>query len=578
MILLKLRRPFLLDTRFGPYTAPFTWYARLTYISYSQPSRYDSSYDMEAPTINETNTDIGSVYVSNVQYTSVASTVLMAAQEESYYWDVTNQVLYIHTNHNKRMVAADFDSLEIRGYSTDHVVYDTNDIEFLPFLSSQTSITQKADRLVYDKMAFVNNSAQLDNKTGEFDDTVDTPTPGADVNILYLSTADFNAGSRVFTPLYTGYVAQDNISLTKYGVKIQDKRAQYNINIPATEFDSTTYPNIDTDVEGKTIPEGYGDIIGAPAYCTDGTGTGNVDYKYCTDGTSITTVYVKTDDAWNTVTPVSTDPTNGELVLSAADARDDNDNPKEVKVDARFRDIDDPGDMMVDMIERYLGVYYNNTTFNTTQWESEDDYLADVYLYMGEQKKFFEYIEILQKSSDYGFMFFIDGSGRFSIKVDDINRAVSSTYQAICNISDETPSKRDFTQYATTVKTIYSVDQESGIGSSVLVDTYKDDTFDTYRYTQELTYTSGLKTSAAATDKGDLIALDYSVARNEITFELDEIVAEEIYNVISIDTAVYSKGVKIRDYLGTRTIKISGVKWDFSQERTVITGFDITDI
>ena len=98
-----------------------------------------------------------------------------------------NQLIYVHPDHSKRLTASDFDSLEVRGYSSTTVFYDDNDIEFKPYLNSTTTIKQIADRLVYSKMSLPVNNVGLNNLDGEYDDIIDNPTPGADANVLYLS-------------------------------------------------------------------------------------------------------------------------------------------------------------------------------------------------------------------------------------------------------------------------------------------------------------------------------------------------------------------------------------------------------
>lgn len=579
MTIIKLRRPFLLPAIFLPY-GPFAWSAKLAYPSYTQPSRYDSSYDFTEPFLNETETDIGNVYVDNEEYVELTSTALVLATEKSWYFDFAAQILYIHISHDRRMTSSDFDSLEIRGYSSDYVFYDSNDIEFLPYLQSSTTITKSADRLVYNKMGLVKNRAVLDNTDGEFDDIDADPTPGADANVLYISEADRKSGSRILTPIYTGYVSADGLSLERARLQIQDKRAQYNEDIPSTVINSTDYPNA-SDSLGELIPEGYGDITGAPAICVnDSITSGNVEYKYASDGTSITTVYVKDDNGvWQSKTPVSTDPTNGEYVLSATDARTTS-GVRESKVDCRLRAYDNPADIMQDMITRYLGIQYRPDTFNTTQWEAEKAYLDDIYFYMGESKPFFEQIERMQNASNYGFRFDIDADGKFTFKVDDINRAISKEYPYICNISDVTPSERDFTQYATSVTVLWGEDISDGYptANSVIDDTYETATFDKYRYSQQRQYESFLKNSTDASTKAGLIALDYSEARSEISFTVDIIDSVELYDIIKVDTSVYSKGVKVREYLGEKILKISGIRWDFQNESTTISGYDITDI
>lgn len=576
MIVLKLRRPLLTNTQWMPYS-PFTWTNTLSFDGYTQPADYSADFDFETGLPTQ-DVEIGNVYIDNAEYEEAPSLAACVTDEESWYFDQPNQKIYVHVLHSKRMDSSEFDTLKIVGYCSEEFTYDSNGIEYKPLIDSRFKLNERADRLTYEKMSFVSNSMSLLNHTGEFDQYGDTPTPGADAELLYIPTEDLMADGNVFTPLWTGYAKSDKFSGDKYRIKLQDKREQLNIEIPSTVFDSVDFANIDSDTEGLTIPEGYGEVKGASAYCTNGTvTTGNVNYKYATDATAITTIYVKTDDSWNSVTAVSTDATNGEFVLSATDARDSSGNYKECKTDSTFRNIKDPADIMADMIYRYLGDPYSSEYFNTTQWESEQAYFEDVCLYMGEGKPFFDYIETLQTSSVYNFYFRVDGSGKYTFKCDDINRAVSKTYLAI-DIIGTPKAERDFEDYATSVVIKYNEDQESGMASSVINDDYEETTYDTYRFYQKKTFTSGLTSETHADSKALLIAEDYSKARLQISFRTRGIQMDEIYDTINIDTSQYIDGVKVREYLGERKIKITGVSPDFEDETTTLTGYDITEV
>jgi len=576
--IIRLRKPFLVNLNFSPYM-PFVWVTQTTFESYTKPSRYDSSFDFTIPNLNEDSVLIESVFIDSEAYELVASEALCISTEKSFYFDQPNQLLYVHMDHQKRFPASGFDSQKVDGYSSDQVFYDSNNIYYGPYLRSNTSITKSSDRQVYSKISFDSNTAELDNSDGTFDQFIDTPTPGADANILFISSKDLKNGVRVATPIYTGFSNGDNPTLDSYAISLRDKRSQLSRKVPSEKFNVSDFPDIKFDLLGDPIPEGYGDIIGAPAYCTNGTITsGNVEYKFATDATSISTIYVKTDDAWNSVTPVSTDASNGEFVLSATDARDSSGNPKQVKVDARFKDIEYPGEIIKDLLLRYYGILYNSENFNISQWESETSLLKSIYLYMGTSKDLFEYIEEIQNGTNYGFRFDVDPDGKFTIKVDDLYREISATYQAICNISDSTPMERDFEDFATSIIVKYNKDQESGTSANYESTLYQSSAYNTYRYYKERQYQSNLTNSTDAQEKADRIALDYSVARLNLSISLDTIVNHDIYDIIQIDTREYIDGNVVREYAGDRIIKISSITFDFSNEATEITGIDITDI
>lgn len=580
MLVNKIRKPYQNNTQWQPY-GPFTWYNRLSFLGYTQPTEYSSSdFDFETGLPLEV-VEVSNIYVNDVPYDEVATLALFESTEESWYFDFPNQLLYIHPNHKLRMDSSVFDTVKVIGYCTGEKVFvDENNNTYQPRVLSGITFKKSADRLVYKKLALQKNTLKLDNTDEEFDQYGDSPVPGSDINYLHISNADLKAGLNSLTPIYTGFSSGDRFTTNVYNISVQDKRSKLSMPVPSTIFNDTDYPNISNKVIGKTIPEGYGDLIGIPAFCTDGTiTTGNVSYKYATDGTSITTVYVKVDDDYNSVTPVSTDPTNGEIVLSSTDARDSSGNPRKVKVDARLRDYDSPGSIIKDMIYRYLNHEYILEYFNITQWEEEEAYLADIYFYMGKEKTFIDYIEKIQSASDYGFMFDYDENGKYIIKVDDLYRDVKATIPYICNIDDEKEAERDFEEYATSIRVNYAEDQESKDSLYVIADSLESAVEKEYRKYKQITYPSCLKNSTDAQNKADLIAIDYSKARLKFPITLDTIAIYQIYDIIVIDTSVYKKGEKVREYLGPRKIKLSKVSYpSFNDEKTKLTGYDITDI
>ena len=183
---------------------------------------------------------------------------------------------------------------------------------------------------------------------------------------------------------------------------------------------------------------------------------------------------------------------------------------------------------------------------------------------------------IINKSLLVAFVGWSDG--KYTLKVDDIERAVSKTYDYVDIISDSLKITRDFEEYATSVRVGYNADQESEKASEVVSDSLSDQVFSEYRVYQERTYSSNLNNSTDAQNKADRIALDFSKARNQVSFVIEGIEYRQIYDIITVDTSKYIDGVKVREYMGIRKLKLSGIRWNFGIERTELTGYDITDI
>lgn len=589
MTLVKLRKPYLypLNTLAD---GGFVWIAKTGFPDYTHPTDYSSS-DFDFSDVNQTSVEIGNVYVDGVDYEEKETETECRSNEKTWYFDYDNQELYVHVDHEKRLSTSTFDTQIVVGYSSGGVrskngtaggvFYDENDIEYLPLISSDLEVSEEADRLVYERMSFDKNTLTLDNRDGDFDVYFDEPVPGSDVEYLFISQDDLWDGKTALMEIYTGYVSADEFTRNgDYQITVEDKRSQLTLELPDSYFSSDDYADIDDDVDGELIPDGYGDIIGAPAFCTNGTlETGDVTYRFAEVATSLTTVYVENDDGdWEALTTTPSVSSAGEFTVPEADGRDDNGDPRECKVDGRMRDYDNPGDIIANIYKRATSKTFSNLYYDTTQWTEESSILADISVYFEEEQTVYEMIEQIQSLSDYGFRVFYNKYGKFSMKVDRMDRDVFANYDYIENISDTLTVERDFEEYATSVTVNYNIDISEESGDSEVSDSREVDVYNTYRTYNALSYDSGLKNATDAFNKADRIALDYSVARNQLTIKLDGIIYHEIYDIITIDTAQYVRGEKIRDYMGTRKIKISAVTYDFAAESTEITGYDITDV
>jgi len=579
MIVSKLRKPLTIQTKFAPY-APYVSRAQISFQGYIQPSGYDSSFDFTQPVLNVNQIEISQVYIDSIPYDLVSSEALCLATEQTAYFDFDAQFIYVHAIHTTRIASSQFDGQKTVGYCSDDVFYDSNGVEFLPYQKNAQNIEESADRLVYDKMSFESTTLKYNNSDGEFDQYIENPTPGSDVNILYISTDDLLIGKNTLVPIYTGYVESDDITLDSYTVGMVDKREHLNVSVPEILFDVVSYPDAEDKVIGTVIPEGYGNLIGIPAICTNGTiKSGDVTYKYATDGTTLGTVYAEVDKEWVSVVPTALDPVTCTFTLSSGDGRQSNGKALKVKVNARLRDLDSPGDILVDMILRYLNKRYTTDYFDIPQWDAEAAYLADIYFYMDETKELFEYIECMQNASDYGFKLRVNAEGKFTLKVDNIHRVISRTIMEIDNISQTRPGTRDFTQYATSVRVNYGFDITDKTSSYTINTDYKDATFDEYRVVKSLKYDSCLISQSDAENKAVRIALDYSKARDQLVCIENCIIPTEVYDVICINTSLYDDDNNvIREYYGTRIIKVSSVSYDFEAEQTKIMGYDISDV
>lgn len=586
MIIGKIRKPY----PYKLYSLPdggFVWKAAVSIPSYIQPTDYDAD-DFDFSDVNQTAVVIGNVYIDGIRYTSQITEAECRAIEKSWHFDDSAQELFIHIDHTKRLDGSDFDTAQIFGHSSETVFYDEDDNEYLPFIASNLKVVEEADRLVYNKITFPEQTLKLDNRNGDFDDFYDNPTPGSDVEYKYIPSEDVYNGKNSLIDIYVGYVNDDELSRDDYSLTVKDKRAQLSDTWPQATFTIDDYPNIENDIAGDIIPDGYGVVedFYIPAICVNGTlTTGDVEYRYAIESFKLYTtyeagkLYVDIDDVWTEVT-ATFDHITGSVSTSDTNARDSSGKVR----DAKVINVGLHGDGTVFASLKYIldlaGFPYNSEKWDTAKAEEEAaEYLtASTFFYMGEEKELYEYIEELQGGGEYGVRLNYGADRRWSIQCDDIHRAVVAEYKAIDNVSDVVTVPRDLTEYATSVEVEYAYNVYDDSYSSVIDDSRKVDIFNIYRVYQAKTFTSMLIGETAATERADIIAEDYAVARGQISFTLNWIQPHLIYDVVTIDTSVYNKGVKIREYLGVRKIKISRIEYDFNNETTTLTGYDISEV
>ena len=431
-------------------------------------------------------------------------------------------------------------------------------------------------------MTLPENTVRFKNQSGTFDDFFDNPTPGSNIEFNYISDADVEAGKKGLTPVYVAYVVNDEFGRSSYSITAKDKRAQFSQLWPSNLFNADDYPNATNDVIGDVIPDGYGSVTGMPGICTNGSvTTGNVYYRFAELFTSGLTVYaLDDDDNWQSVTPLSSDASTGSFVLSSTDGRKSSGDPRDVKVNAVLRTTTGnyAPEIAIDLLADHASVKYNTEFYATEQVESELGYFtgSGIGFYSDKQTELLDYIEQLQGADTRGWRFFTRFDGKYSIKVDDIDRAVSRVYTPIENINDDIDCPRDLDEYATSVKVNYGRDYVDDTNGYVINNSRETSVFNIYCVYKQQEFDSLLTDQTDAETKADYIARDYSLSRAQIPVTIRGVVPTEIYDVIEFDTAVVQGGVRVREFLGVRKLKVSAVSYDFAKAQTTITGVDIT--
>jgi hypothetical protein len=472
----------------------------------------------------------------------------------SFFWDNNTQSIYINFSIPLSQITAILIGVST-GYTTSDLEY-LSEVEHRPYIKPNFTIEKSVDPLTVGKMAFIQQDIEFINTGGEQDFFIPRPVPGNIGTILYK-----NDDTDAETEIYSGYVTGDKTTLQSYSQSLQDLREKEQVSIPNTFFDSTTYPNIDESLIDELIPEGYGRRRQVKCFPLNTNTTGDVSFKFATDATTIHSVEIKdSDDAWQSVTPATTDASNGEFTIASSTARN-GDAVFECRADVTLRDIANPGDIIKDMLDRYLGVNYDATGFNQAEWTTEGAKLSDVSMYMGDERNFFEWVELLQTGSDKNFIYDILGDGKRTLRVDDPDREPRFRIKELDIIDDGKEVTRDFSQYASKVVVKYDKSDTEDKFLRVSNTTFEDTALENYGVRKTYEIESLLVSSSDADTKAAILAEDQSAVRAIYTTTI-KIKQDEVFDLKLYDIGLLNFTDGSRDYWGQKMVKIIGLSID----------------
>ena len=493
---------------------------------------------------NQENRAISSVYLDYIlNLSEMDSLIDCQAQEESFYFDSVNQVLYIHVTHAENPFAQTIETGLLFGYCSDKVRYFGNQ-EYKPILLSIPTISQSADPLQYDIMAFSGGSVVLSND-GEFDT----------FEKLYGNTIRLKIGKdgddyQDLITIFSGYIKDYTTTTKDITIDIGDNREKLQIEYPTQVFDTLT--GLAEDSNGTIIPDGYGTVIQVPAYPI-AINSGSVTFRWGQSVTSITQAYVEQDDKLTSVSHSSFS-TSGTFTLTDANAYVDGNNTKglrKVYVTGVMRNLTNPADIIVDLNSRLANIQYNSTNYNLTEWEAEKTALADVSLYMDKSKSLYDWISLLQSGSTWGFRY--EDSGKRTIRRDDPDRATITFDDGTTLITpveirnSDIPIDQNAELYATSCIVKYGYNHRTQSYAQVENTDYKDAVLQEHRIEKILTIESLLTNKTDAEEKALRIMQDQSKVRPIITLELEvsKCTTPRIYDMIEAQVSLLTRESRI---------------------------------
>jgi hypothetical protein len=514
--------------------------------------------------------------------------------EESFYFDIANQTLYIHLNHLLNPYACTIEYGKVYGYTNDKVRY-FNGITYLPELISVPNYKIRVDPLRYTQQAFyggdfIFNNRPIDgnNNDGKFDSNEEFT--GNEIFCYYGETTDEYDDLLLIA---NNYIYNTILGMDKVIVKTKDKREQQTKKIPIDTFNDTDFPDIDPDLVGDIKPYAFGYLYAVPGICVNSQQSGNKTFYFASNiVTSPAPVYeAYQDDVWTTITPTASDTGPGLITFANADVHIDGDNTKglyNVRMTGYFvQPYYYPAQIMELINDVFLNVSFNASNYNLTEWNAEKAYLnEEIGIYLDEEKQIYEWFELLQNGSVLGFQYLFL-NGKRTIKIDNPNKTpVMTIYaqQILNNSNPQINNNEDF--YSSHAKIFYKKNLITGNFLNYKNTDYYNNVIKEHRKEEQYETETLLNTEAQAIDKSKIIMEDQQKERftTELLVHGKSFFELELFDIINAElsypgqktgvetSGYYETDIKVgyRAFLGMKRLQIIGLDYDFNKGNVLI--------
>jgi len=470
----------------------------------------------------------------NIPYSMTNSLDDCITQQSSFFWDSSNQILYIHISQYVVPEPKSFSSGVTSGVTNRGIAY-IDDILYKPLLKSIPSLAQQADLKEYDQMAFIAGAIELINSGGQFDDIIDDAIHGNDAFLYYLEsdTSRFRYTRSELVQLANLYVENYTFTLSNFLIDVQDKRKSMNAKL------------LSLDSEGKPIPLLYGQIAGAKAMVADDTGI-PVTYKLAPHMTDLGTVQCLGDFGWATVSPISYDLEAGTFTVSAIYARSPGNGLGEDTGSVLECRLLNPvgiantsaADVIRDINQRILGIEYTSSNYDFANWETAKATLSPIGVLFTSQMEVYKAISDIQNSCNLGFRYDIGADGKRRIIFDDWTaEPIANIFWPDIKDNLTLTVKSDSTLLAAIVTAKYAHDYHADTWQTSVDDSRQADVTALYRQTPTMEIDTYLVSEAAAEQRASFSAERFSkvFSTAEITLHGSQWYGLKIYDIITLE-------------------------------------------
>ncbi len=511
-------------------------------------------FGMEADNSSE-NIFIASLLTQpNTIYSSVTSIADCQAQSLSFYFDSTNQMLYIHVPTDILPVNTNYFAGKSFGYTKSDSIY-IDGISYDPLIRSIPSLAQQADLQQYGQLAFVSGDITMDNTVGDFDEIIDSDIYGNDILLYELDEHEGDYTRSELIPLVAFYIEDYDFTLSDFTIRVQDKRKSQNIDLLEEFLDGSDTP----------VPLVYGQIRSMKAIVIDDT-TIAPRFRVATYLSDIGIVECEGDFGWSAVAPINVDLATGSFNISATYARSPGnglgeDTGSVLPVRVRTA-IGYPNDSALDVIrninQRVLGIEYTASNYDIDEWEAASAIIAPVGIVFDKQQEIFKAIQQIQAGCNLPFRYEINPSGLRTVRIDDWERATDH-HVGWVDIKDNLtlPVSSDSTLLAAKVVVNYDKDYYENVQSSYTDDSLYDAVYAKYRQAPTMVVPTHVLTEVHAMQRAAYEASRFSTIPRVVNILLhgSQWYGVRIYDILEVEM----KPEGNRQYFGTWKAQVLSV-------------------
>jgi len=501
----EIVKPFSLDVLNFFYISPFIVCSKVT-APIGLNSFFFSVFGAEDTTNKELILIKSIIRDYNNYHSRMENLTDCEGSENSFYYDFTNRLLYIHHDHNINFFSHTWEYGKVYGFTSDKI-RDFWGVPYKPEVRNIPNYRLEVDPLQYQNMAFFGGNIELANETAQWDS--ETNLLGNDIYCLIGQEGDDYSDLFLFA---LNYISNLRRNMTTCVFDSKDKREQQNIKIPLDTFTITDFPLINTDLIGKIKPEAYGSCRGIPGICIDENNAGNPKtFYFASTITGTPDFYAKKDDLWTAVTPTLIDNSNGTATFALVDCHVDGDSTKgllAIKATGTFCNFSNPADIIAEWNSRFLGVQFNSSNYNIIEWSLEKVFLKPVGIYLKDQKNIYDWISLLQAGSTVGFQYMIE-NGKRTIRLDNPNRTTVMDVQAIQILNNGELEEDDNAElFSSHARIQYNQDNSDDLWESTENYDYYDIVFAQHRMDKQFDEDSLLTIQADAEDRAVIVMED----------------------------------------------------------------------